>query len=42
MSLGGRGIKNEELRRHFEEMGCEDVAFFRASGTVEQIAAKYR
>lgn len=34
MNLGGRRIKNEELRRHFEEMGCEEVATFRASGNV--------
>jgi len=34
INLGGRRIKNEELRRHFEEMGCEKVATFRASGNV--------
>ncbi len=34
MNLGGRRIKNEELRRHFEAMGCEKVATFRASGNV--------
>ncbi|HSC20718.1 MAG TPA: DUF1697 domain-containing protein [Solirubrobacterales bacterium] len=34
MNLGGRRIKNEELRRHFEEMGFEVVATFRASGNV--------
>jgi uncharacterized protein (DUF1697 family) len=34
MNLGGRRIKNEELRRHFEEMGFEQVATFRASGNV--------
>jgi uncharacterized protein (DUF1697 family) len=34
MNLGDRRIKNEELRRHFEEMGFEDVATFRASGNV--------
>jgi uncharacterized protein (DUF1697 family) len=34
MNLGGRRIKNEELRRHFEAMGCEEVATFRASGNV--------
>jgi uncharacterized protein (DUF1697 family) len=34
MNLGGRRIKNEELRRLFEEMGCEEVATFRASGNV--------
>jgi uncharacterized protein (DUF1697 family) len=34
MNLGERRLKNEELRRHFEEMGFEDVATFRASGNV--------
>lgn len=34
MNLGSRRIKNEELRRHFEEMGFEEVATFRASGNV--------
>lgn len=34
MNLGGRRIKNEELRRHFEEMSFEEVATFRASGNV--------
>ena len=34
MNLGGRRIKNEELRRHFEEVGFEEVATFRASGNV--------
>ncbi|HEV2859247.1 MAG TPA: DUF1697 domain-containing protein [Solirubrobacterales bacterium] len=34
MNLGGRRIKNEELRRHFEAMGLEAVATFRASGNV--------
>lgn len=34
INLGGRRIKNEELRRHFEEMGFEEVATFRASGNV--------
>ncbi len=34
MNLGGRRIGNEELRRHFEEMGFEEVATFRASGNV--------
>jgi len=34
MNLGGRRIKNEELRRHFEEMGFEEVVTFRASGNV--------
>ena len=34
MNLGGRRIKNEELRRHFEELGLDEVATFRASGNV--------
>ncbi|HMI81643.1 MAG TPA: DUF1697 domain-containing protein [Solirubrobacterales bacterium] len=34
MNLGGRRIENEELRRHFEEIGLEEVATFRASGNV--------
>jgi uncharacterized protein (DUF1697 family) len=34
MNLGGRRITNEALRRHFEALGCEDVATFRASGNV--------
>jgi uncharacterized protein (DUF1697 family) len=34
MNLGGRRIKNEELRARFEALGCEDVATFRASGNV--------
>ena len=34
MNLGGRRIENEDLRRHFEEMGFEEVATFRASGNV--------
>ena len=34
INLGGRRIKNEELRRHFEEVGFEEVATFRASGNV--------
>jgi len=34
MNLGGRRIKNDALRRHFEQMGFEDVATFRASGNV--------
>ena len=34
MNLGGRRIKNEELRRHFGEMGFEEVATFRVSGNV--------
>lgn len=34
MNLGNRRIKNEELRRCFEELGMADVACFRASGNV--------
>lgn len=34
MNLGGRRIKNEELRAHFEDMGLAEVATFRASGNV--------
>jgi uncharacterized protein (DUF1697 family) len=34
MNLGKRRIKNEELRGHFEAMGFEGVATFRASGNV--------
>jgi len=34
MNLGDRRIKNEELRRHFEAIGFEEVATFRASGNV--------
>src|SRR5690242_3758110 len=34
MNLGGRRIKNDDLRRHFEAMGLEEVSTFRASGNV--------
>jgi len=34
MNLGGRRIANEELRSHFEALGCDEVATFRASGNV--------
>lgn len=34
MNLGGRRITNEALREHFEALGCEEVATFRASGNV--------
>ncbi|HEX7059531.1 MAG TPA: DUF1697 domain-containing protein [Solirubrobacterales bacterium] len=34
MNLGGRRIKNDELRRPFEEWGFEGVSTFRASGNV--------
>lgn len=34
MNLGGRRIRNEELRAEFERLGFEGVATFRASGNV--------
>ncbi len=34
MNLGGRRIKNDELRAEFEALGFDDVATFRASGNV--------
>lgn len=34
MNLGGRRIRNEELRAEFETLGFADVATFRASGNV--------
>jgi len=34
MNLGGRRIRNEELRREFEALGFAEVACFRASGNV--------
>jgi uncharacterized protein (DUF1697 family) len=34
MNLGGRRIKNEELRERFEELGMGEVSCFRASGNV--------
>jgi uncharacterized protein (DUF1697 family) len=34
MNLGGRRIKNEELRAEFEQLGFAEVATFRASGNV--------
>ncbi len=34
MNLGGRRVKNNELRARFEELGFGDVATFRASGNV--------
>jgi uncharacterized protein (DUF1697 family) len=34
MNLGGRRIKNEELKREFEALGLGDVSCFRASGNV--------
>jgi uncharacterized protein (DUF1697 family) len=32
MNLGGRRIKNDELRQRFEELGMSEVSCFRASG----------
>src|SRR4051794_184860 len=40
MNLGGRRIKNEELRAEFEALGFEEVATFRASGNVIFAASK--
>ncbi len=34
MNLGGRRVKNDELRREFEVLGLADVVCFRASGNV--------
>ncbi len=34
MNLGARRIANKDLQAHFEGLGCEDVATFRASGNV--------
>jgi len=34
MNLGGRRIKNEELKREFEQLALDDVSCFRASGNV--------
>jgi uncharacterized protein (DUF1697 family) len=34
INLGARRIRNEELRRHFEEMGLAEAATFRAGGNV--------
>lgn len=34
MNLGGRRIKNEELKTEFEALGFADVGCFRASGNV--------
>jgi uncharacterized protein (DUF1697 family) len=34
MNLGGRRITNDDLRSHFDALGCEGVATFRASGNV--------
>jgi uncharacterized protein (DUF1697 family) len=38
MNLGGRRIKNTELREEFEALGFADVACFRASGNVVFVA----
>ncbi|HEY4997255.1 MAG TPA: DUF1697 domain-containing protein [Solirubrobacteraceae bacterium] len=34
MNVGGHRLTNELLRSHFEDLGFEDVATFRASGNV--------
>ncbi len=34
MNIGGRRIKNEELRREFAALGFDEVSCFRASGNV--------
>ncbi len=34
MNLGNRRLTNEQLRGHFESIGLDDVATFRASGNV--------
>lgn len=34
MNLGGRRIKNDELKREFERLGLSDISCFRASGNV--------
>jgi uncharacterized protein (DUF1697 family) len=34
MNVGGRRLKNDELRAHFTSMGFAEVATFRASGNV--------
>ncbi|HEV7615032.1 MAG TPA: DUF1697 domain-containing protein [Solirubrobacterales bacterium] len=40
MNLGGRRIKNDELRAEFETLGFDEVATFRASGNVIFTSAK--
>ena len=40
INLGNRRVKSPELIAHFEAMGFEDVATFRASGNVVFAAAK--
>ncbi len=34
INLGNRRVKSPELKKHFEDMGLEEVATFRASGNV--------
>jgi uncharacterized protein (DUF1697 family) len=34
INLGGRRIKNEELKQEFDELGLSDISCFRASGNV--------
>ena len=34
MNLGGRRIKNDELKREFEQLDLDEVSCFRASGNV--------
>jgi uncharacterized protein (DUF1697 family) len=34
MNLGGRRIKNDELKQEFDELGLSDISCFRASGNV--------
>ena len=40
INVGGRKATSEQLRAAFEELGCEDVATFRASGNVIFSAAR--
>ncbi len=42
MNLGGRRIKNDELRLRFKELGFGDLATFRASGNVIFSAASQK
>ena len=39
MNVGGHRISNDELRAHFEQLGCEEVRTFRASGNMIFAAA---
>lgn len=34
INVGGRRLSNEELRDHFEALGCEGVAVYQAAGNV--------